>query len=174
MSRTDPCWVKSKWCPLKYYFTSSHHDYRTHPWSHHLKYINFFKIGFQVDFQKMGEYDTVNGKLTWVLLFFRTKRCFMVCCTRSYTVHPIMSPNNPNLDSFFQDFVSFVDILWKFYNNFGQRWDMVVRKPKIIPLNTILHRFNMIVVSGVTRNTQKTPKITYFGWFSWFFVIFGS
>ena len=82
----------------------------------------------------------------------------MVSCTLSYTVHPIMSPDNPKLDSFFQDFVVFVDIFRKNYNNFGQRRDMVVRKPKIIPLNTILHRFNMIVVSGVTRNTQKNTQ----------------
>ena len=84
-SRTDPCWVKWNWCPLKYFFTSSYHDYRTHPWSHQVKYTKFVKIGFEVDFHKMGVYNNVFGKLTWFVVFFRRKRCFMVSCTRSYT-----------------------------------------------------------------------------------------
>ena len=98
----------------------------------------------------------------------------MVSCTRAYTVHPVMSQKTPNFDSFFKDFVVFVDIFRKNYNIFGQPRDMVVRKPKIIPLYTVSHRFNMIVVRGVTRNTKKSPKNDLFWVIFRIFVIFWS
>ena len=98
----------------------------------------------------------------------------MVSCTRGFTALPVMSPKTPEFRSFFQDFVVFVEIFRKNYNVFRLHRDIVVRKPKIIPLNTIFHRFNIMVVRGVTRNTKKSPKNDLFWVIFRIFVIFWS
>ena len=98
------------------------------------------------------------------VLFFWRKWYIMISSTRAYTVPSVMSPKNPKFDSFFQDFGFFLNNFRKKYHIFGQSRDMVVTKPKIIRLNTIWHRFKMIVVTGVTRNTQKSqnhPKMDF-------------
>ena len=62
--------------------------------------------------------------LSWykkvVCSIFWRKRYIMVSCTRAYTVNPVMSPQNPKFDSFFQDFGLFLEIFRKKYNIFGQ------------------------------------------------------
>ena len=70
--------------------------------------------------------------------------------------------------------VRFYRFCKKLYRFLGILLTPSVWKPNGIPLNTILHRFNMFAVRGVTRKTQKSSKITQKLPQNGFFVIFGS
>ena len=92
------------------------------------------------------------------LLYFLKEKVYYGLLYSGVHGTPRYVPQNPNFDSFFQDFGLFLEIFRKKYHIIGQPGDMVVRKSKIIPLYTVSHRFYMIVVRGVTRNTKKSPK----------------
>ena len=124
-------------------------------------------------FNKLGNchnWSTRKLGISTLIYYISNKTYIMVSCTWTYTVHPIVSPNNPNIDWFLCIFVYFLKKFVHIYNIFGPHRNSVRWKWQGTPWNTILHRLTCEWWPGTP---QKKTKITCFGWFSWFFVIFG-
>ena len=91
------------------------------------------------------------------LLYFFEGKGMLWSPVLGRTRYTPLCPQKTRISIHFFKILCFFGNFSKKYNILGPLTSIFGWTPIGVPLNTILHRFNMVVVRVLTRNTQKSP-----------------